>query len=542
MKQPNYYIRHREQVLNRAVFNWPGLGGWSFYFLVKVGLAYFDFVQVELLYNFTLIAVLVLPLRYPWLQVARQIIAIPIGISLLYYESYLPPFNRLIAQWEQISAFSWQYILELTGRIIQFEYIAVLIVSWIIYLYMARTLRMTMIAILGLFSLVWFSPAAQQDLQVVENLPTGAADAVPGARRPSSPDEFLTQFYEEQAEILFNATVQLTPDFDILVVNICSLSWDDLEVAGLDQHPVFNRSDIVLDNFNSATSYSGPAALRLLRAQCGHPPHDELFEPAPECLLPQRLAEHGFRSELLMNHSGEFDNFRQQLHQHGGLPAANDVPLGDAPVAMTGFDEQPIYADYPILSDWVSAQPNSQQPRLGFYNTTSLHDGNRVPGFAGNSLESFRLRAQQLLDDLLQLQADIRASNRNVLLIIVPEHGAALRGDKLQLPGLREIPSPALTHVPVLISLFGEAVNNQRLPPQRVIRTTGPSAVAAAIVGVLEQQPFQGGKYDPAAIADSLPVTAWVAENKDVKVMDYNDQYILKLNDQAWIRYPGANK
>lgn len=542
MKQPNYYIRHREQLLNQDVFSWPGLGGWSFYFIVKIGLAYFDFIQADLLYNFTLIALLVFPLRYYWMRIARQVIAIPAGIALLYSESYLPPFNRLLAQWEQITAFSWQYILELAGRIVQFEYIAALIVSWIVYLYLARTLRMTMIAIIGLLSLVWFSPSAQHDLEIVQTLPSGSNDALAGNRRASSPDEFLTQFYEEQAEILFDATIQQTPDFDILMVNICSMSWDDLTVVGLDQHPIFSRSDIVLDNFNSATSYSGPAALRLLRAQCGHPPHDDLFAPAPECLLPQQLAALGFRSELIMNHTGEFDNFRQQLHQHGGLPAANDIPIGDTPVAMTGFDEQPIYADYPLLAGWVANQPNSSQPRLGFYNTTSLHDGNRVPGFNGSSLESFRFRAQKLLDDLLQLQQDIRASNRNVLLIIVPEHGAALRGDKLQLPGLREIPSPALTHVPVLISLFGDAINQRQLAPQRVSRTTGPSAIAAAIVGILEQQPFQGGNYDPATIADALPVTAWIAENEDVKVMDYNEQYILKLNDQAWIRYPGANK
>lgn len=542
MKQPNYYIRHREQLLNQDVFSWPGLGGWSFYFIVKIGLAYFDFIQADLLYNFTLIALLVFPLRYYWMRIARQVIAIPAGIALLYSESYLPPFNRLLAQWEQITAFSWQYILELAGRIVQFEYIAALIVSWIVYLYLARTLRMTMIAIIGLLSLVWFSPSAQHDLEIVQTLPSGSNDALAGNRRASSPDEFLTQFYEEQAEILFDATIQQTPDFDILMVNICSMSWDDLTVVGLDQHPIFSRSDIVLDNFNSATSYSGPAALRLLRAQCGHPPHDDLFAPAPECLLPQQLATLGFRSELIMNHTGEFDNFRQQLHQHGGLPAANDIPIGDTPVAMTGFDEQPIYADYPLLAGWVANQPNSSQPRLGFYNTTSLHDGNRVPGFNGSSLESFRFRAQKLLDDLLQLQQDIRASNRNVLLIIVPEHGAALRGDKLQLPGLREIPSPALTHVPVLISLFGDAINQRQLAPQRVSRTTGPSAIAAAIVGILEQQPFQGGNYDPATIADALPVTAWIAENEDVKVMDYNEQYILKLNDQAWIRYPGANK
>lgn len=162
-----------------------------------------------------------------------------------------------------------------------------------------------------------------------------------------------------------------------------------------------------------------------------------------------------------------------------------------------------------------------------------------VQGFAGNSVQSFGLRGQQLLDSLLQLYADIETSGRNVLVIIVPEHGAALRGDRMQLTGLREIPSPALTHVPVLIRLFGEGVNERELSPIRVDRNTGPSAIAAAIYTVLNQRPFSGGEFDLRALAEALPVTPWLAENKDVKVMEFNQQYLLKLRDQNWMRYPG---
>ncbi len=57
--------------------------------------------------------------------------------------------------------------------------------------------------------------------------------------------------------------------FDVLIINICSLSWSDIEAVGLMDHPLWKHFDLLFKNFNSATSYSGPAAARLLRASCG---------------------------------------------------------------------------------------------------------------------------------------------------------------------------------------------------------------------------------------------------------------------------------
>lgn len=49
--------------------------------------------------------------------------------------------------------------------------------------------------------------------------------------------------------------------FDILLLNICSLSNDDLKAVGLKNHEVLKQFNIRFpQNFNSATSYSGPAA------------------------------------------------------------------------------------------------------------------------------------------------------------------------------------------------------------------------------------------------------------------------------------------
>ncbi len=51
-------------------------------------------------------------------------------------------------------------------------------------------------------------------------------------------------------------------------------------------HPLWKHFDIVFKNFNSATSYSGPAAVRLLRASCGQLSHTNLYQPSgADCYL-----------------------------------------------------------------------------------------------------------------------------------------------------------------------------------------------------------------------------------------------------------------
>ncbi|WP_251277537.1 cellulose biosynthesis protein BcsG, partial [Enterobacter hormaechei] len=77
--------------------------------------------------------------------------------------------------------------------------------------------------------------------------------------------------------------------------NICSLSWSDIEAAGLMDHPLWKHFDFVFKNFNSETSYSGPAAVRLLRASCGQLSHTNLYQPSgADCYLFENLAKLGF--------------------------------------------------------------------------------------------------------------------------------------------------------------------------------------------------------------------------------------------------------
>ncbi|HRL99841.1 MAG TPA: cellulose biosynthesis protein BcsG, partial [Acidovorax sp.] len=103
---------------------------------------------------------------------------------------------------------------------------------------------------------------------------------------------------------------------------------------------------------------------------------------------------------------------------------------------MQNFDGSPIYNDHALLSQWWkkrSAQGGGAPVAL-YYNTISLHDGNRVPGMnSRSSLDTYKPRLAQLMADFDKFITELESAGRPVVVVLVPEHGASLRGDKIQI-------------------------------------------------------------------------------------------------------------
>lgn len=566
------YQQQRQHLLQHPLFSWPGLGIWSFYFLCKIGAGLAGYIELNLLWNFVLVALLVVPAQPMPVRVFRQLVAIAAAVILLYQETNLPPFSRLLDQWELVSAFSGWYTIELLGRFVSIEAIAIFLVALIVFLYARKVLRMTTVTVALLIAYPLLpsgsGPINESNQAIAGDISQGLSLEFGGA---NNPDSVLSRFFAQQSQIRFTPPTNVTPDFDILLLNICSLSWQDLEQFDLLDHPLWNSSDILLSNFYTGSSYSGPATLRLLQASCGHRPHSQIFEPEGACFINEQLAEIGFSSEIRMNHSGAFDNYLSQVRELGGMGDAHFVDPARFPISMTGFDQSPIRADSAILGDWLGSL-NNEQPKFTFYNTTSLHDGNRLPGFRGNSITSYRTRVATLLDDIMQLFRDIEESGRNVLVVIVPEHGAGLQGDRFQLPGMREIPTPALTHVPVAFKLFGDfagggatvsaavgggaggaggalagggasggfttdGANDSRHSLVNVSIPTGPSAITQVIYEIIRQRPFSNGTYQPEQVARTINETLPVLENDRVIMVNVEGQFFLQINNGEWRPY-----
>ncbi len=525
---------------------WPGLGGWNLYFLAKFILVWLGYLNFQAVPNLVFAAALLLPVSSA-LLLPRKLLALPAGVALLYHDTWLPPFARLLAQ-PGVLNFSAEYLLELAGRFIDWTLVGVLFVFVVAALYLSRWLRLTTFTLVGLG---WLASGGLPDMAgqpavaaVAREQPRHAVPASPGREADSATlDEYLQRFYGDEAgrRTEFQPPPAAAAPFDLLLVNICSLAWDDLEAVGMKDNTLFRQMDIVFDHFNSATSYSGPAAIRLLRASCGQSSHSGLYDHAAnQCLLFDNLRRLGFDSALALNHDGKFDDFLGEVRRQGGMPA----PALDGSSfrrALVNFDGSPIWRDREVLERWWQHRQGQDSGRVALlYNTVTLHDGNRlVRADGGTQRVDYRALAQRLLEDLNAFIDQLERSGRRVVLVIVPEHGAGLHGDRMQIAGMREIPSPSITHVPVGIKLIGMG-SAARDEPLHVGAPSSYLALSEIIARLSVMSPVDDGAgIDRHALVADLPQTAPVAENAGTVVLEYGGMSYVRIQEQGeWLPYP----
>ncbi|MFC0226091.1 cellulose biosynthesis protein BcsG [Serratia aquatilis] len=534
---------------------WRGLGGWNFYFLAKFGLLWYGYLNFHALYNLVFLAFLLMPIPSPRWHRWRHIIAIPIGIGLFYHDTWLPGVNSILSQGSLIASFSAQYILELTGRFINWQMVGAAFVLLIAYLFVTQWVRLTVFTIAAL---VWLNVAniagPAMALSPTTNTPAtsdtsvvSASTANPGSNQPAAngaPTEanltaYLEQFYQQEKARVTTFPDTLPSDaqpFDLLIINICSLAWSDMEAVNLQNNPLWSKMDLMFTRFNSATAYSGPASIRLLRASCGQPSHYDLYQPAnQQCYLFDNLAKLGFKEQLMLDHSGVFGNYLKALREQADIqaPLMSQAGIGNE---LASFDGEPIYDDLQLLNRWLEQQKKGSNARTAtFFNVIPLHDGNRFVG--GNKAADYQPRAQKLFDQLNTFLDELQKSGRKVMVVFVPEHGAALVGDKMQMSGLRDIPSPDITHIPVGIKLIGMQAPHQGGP----LEITTPSsylALSELISRLVDGKVFSAPSVDWKALTQGLPQTAVISENDNAVVMQYQGKFYIRLNAGDWVSYP----
>ena len=271
-----------------ALWAWPDLRGWNLYFLSKLALAWMGALNLHVLPNLLLLAALLLPLPWRWARIARTVAAIPVAVALYYHDTWWPPFQRLLAQ-PGVLDFSASYWLELLGRFINWQMVALLALLACGYWLLKPWLRVTTLSVLGMLGMGVLAlplPAGLHWEQGEAVAGGGAGNNRSAARAGPVTDELLTTwlsgFYQQQAGLKTSfPTTQGGAPFDVIVLNICSLAWSDLDEVGMRRNVLLDQMDVVFDQFNSATAYSGPAAIRLLRASCGQTSHTALFDPVP---------------------------------------------------------------------------------------------------------------------------------------------------------------------------------------------------------------------------------------------------------------------
>lgn len=536
------------RIENGAGPRFTGLGVWNVYFIIAFAFAAFGYIELNLLGNALLMAWLLLPVGPKWLRILRGTLGVAAAAVLLYSESWLPGVDSILANKGGIAGFSLLYMAEFALDFINVKMVGWGLLVFLGYFLVRRYVRVTFFTIvyfLGAVTMPWVQSILPERAPVVTADAGGqtneaAAPAKTGKADAKAVGEWYDAFlaYEHDRRARFpNGLSEKDTPFDILLLSICSVSNDDLAVSQLDQHPLFKEFNIRFDSFNAATAYSGPALLRLLNGACGQPSHSELYgERRPECEIMTRLGTLGYSQRLLMDHSGEYDNFLQSMRDKAGVTATLDN--AKYPTRYMGFDDEEIADSLAVLRHWQRTQVKSKAGRTAtLINFIALHDGNRLPG--RGRAEPFKPRAQEMFDNIRTFLRELERSGRKTMVVIVPEHGAAVRGDKIQVPRLRDIPTMRISRVPVMVKFVGlKGMPNE---PIHVTGNTSYLALTSLIGKTLETDYFSkdGGTVPLEQLVHDLPQTNPVSENGTVQTLEYQGREYFRQNGGEWKPYGG---
>lgn len=555
-------MQNAEQNINTPISsmkNFRGLGGWNFYFILKFALLYYGYLNFHPLQNLIFLALLLFPLPSEFLHKIRNWIAVPIGFGLFYHDTWLPGIYSIITEGSGVLGFSGSYILELLNRFINWNMIGVAIVLYVAYNFLSQWIRFTTITII---TLSWINLASIINPLLMHNEAQTAGNKVEtkqiiastGTNENSSLNasanlpptnvnlnNFLNNFYNQQSSLRTSFPSKLADDavpFDILFIQICSLAWSDIDAVNLQTHPIWGKFDLLFTEFNSAASYSGPAAIRLLRMSCGQTPHSQLYNATdPACYIMDNLANLGFTSILMLDHKGIYGDFLKEVQSLGGLEQTPLMSQEGLSSDLIAFDGGPVYNDLEVLNRWLNERKASPNKRSAtYFNLIPLHDGDRT--LNDNQPAPYKQTAKSLLDNLDIFFDELNKSGRKALVVFIPEHGRNLTGDKLQMPGLRDIPSFDITHVPVAIKFFGMNSPNQN-GTLKIDEQTSYLAISDLIARVVNGSIFNQTPLNLQTLTQNLPKTDAISENNGIIVMDYqNKPYILLKGETNWVPYP----
>jgi len=505
------------------------LGWWNAYFLAKLALFALGLIGFHLVENLVF-AVVLFAMAAPRVRRFRPWLGVPVAIALLYYDSWLPGLSRVISQAGLVAGFSGAYLAELAGRFVSVTALVAIAAAVAMYAVASRFLRLDVIVVIAMLVLPFVVGGPPKVL------PATTAAAPKGEAPPKSPDAMLAEFFAKESArtVSFPKPPDASPAFDVIFLHVCSLSWDDLEATGMDKHPLLASFDVLFRRFNSVSTYSGPAAIRFLRAPCGQNTHKALYEPArPECLLMPGLQQAGLEPQLVLNHDGHFDNFLKVVRDQGVQVAPQS--LKNVPAPMRAFDDSRIYDDAAILAQWMQARGKDPAPRVAmYYNTLSLHDGNHLVSQPGTkSSETYKARVGKLLADVQGFIDKLAASGRRAVVVLIPEHGAAWRGDAMQIAGLREIPTPAITLVPVGVRVIGPEAKRAADPVQ-VNEPASFLAVSYIVSKMLARPPFGADGFKPADYTAGMPLTDFVSEGSNATILARGPGYVIRQEQDAW--------
>lgn len=220
---------------------------------------------------------------------------------------------------------------------------------------------------------------------------------------------------------------------------------------------------------------------------------------------------------------------------YSGLADVAMMSQDKLPVQMKAFYGSEIFSDKKLLARSMGSLGKGSST-VTFFNTIALHDGNRK--LNGDGVISYHDAAKKLLDTVHNLFDRLNASGRKTMIVFLGAHGRNYAGDAIQMSGLRDIPSPDFTQVPVAIKFTGLSASEERmLITTHIKQPSSFYGLSEFIAGVMKADIFNGGfEQKLPLIVKQISSTPMVSESQGASVVRYADKPYIKLrNEFDWM-------
>jgi len=507
------------------------MGIWSFYFLLKLYFYLRGYIRFNFLLNILLAVFIILPVpktapACKFLKIAKFILSLVLAFLLFWYDSWLPPLFYSIRKLMETGGISSGFIIRFIASNIDLIQASILTAVFIITVLLRRYLKFLTPVIFILMLLVPLLSAGKQK----EDMGT-----------------YLNAFYQSESKriVHFEKAKSAGQDFDIIILHICSLSWDDLRTVGMENNPFFKQFNFLFTNFNSVSSYTTPSIIRLLRENCGQERHDALYHDSPkECFLLESLRGLGYETYSAVDNDAP--------PSYNWIPDAINYGLIDPPIDFRGlpirqydFDNSPIYDDLSILKRWWDIRQKSGGEKAALYfDITTLHIGahwtDDKDWWKKNPSVLYGEYLANLFENLQNFFNVLASSGRNFVVIFIPEHGAALRSSSIQAADIRDIPLPKITLIPVGIKFIGKRYPLDSIPQQKIIsKPASYLAISYLLSSFLKESPFDGtGRFPSQNLLTEIPETNFVSANKEAIIVKKGSDHYLCGKDKQWVKLP----
>jgi len=511
------------------------------YFLLKLYLFQKGSITLDIPYNLFFLCYCIMPFpeaieRYMVYRVVKPAFSLVLALSLLWHDSWLPPILDAGMFLSQQGIPSFSYIISFIGGFFSMSFVAISII-FLLFSFFVHRFRTITIAVLAV--LIITVPLIPQNVTHTLEPQIQTVEAA-----ETNPAKQLEAFYSTESErvIIFNKPQASSVPFDIVILHVCSLSWDDLKQIGMSKDdPFFSQFDYLFTNFNSATGYSGPAVVRLLQASCGQRSHVDIHkkEKKNACLMFEGLASAGYENNVVMSHDGKYGDYSRLIKANGLEKATLLLPEKLSPTAVFFDEKTPLYSDYTMMKRWLDARQDAKSERAAlYYNSVLLHAGSHWVGekawASRDKHDQFKEVSTVLLKDVKKFIDNLKSSKRNTVLVFIPEHGRALTGSPFQPPDLRDIPLPKITKVPVGIKLIGPKFNNAKTDQRLITKPTSYFAISWLLSKFVENSPFGKSSLSPEEILFKVPKTDFVSEHEWNRIIEMNGKYFYSGKDKKW--------